>query len=142
MPAPRAPRLTTLNRAYTFFLIAGIGFVLAFSLIAQNRDNLILIGFFMFPIGLLVIAGLIAAVVMGLRHWRHRPLLLLAVSSLFVVPIGAIGPAGDPAVNFTMIAWGAFMVIVPAWWFAKGRRNYLEKLSPLDQGAPPGPDNH
>jgi hypothetical protein len=136
MPAPGTDHPNTVNTgsldiAYILFLIAGVMIVLGFSLIAADPKAAVLVGFWMVPLFPVMLVG----IVMGLCHWRHRPLFWLALLSALVAIVAVITDKPGYDTNITLIAWGAAMVILPVWWLARGRRRYKEKLSLPEQAA-------
>jgi peptidoglycan/LPS O-acetylase OafA/YrhL len=79
---------------------------------------------------------LVAAIVLTVRLRRHRALVLLGLSTVFLVLlIFAVsvsdccseGPS-EYAVNVVLGMYGAGAALVPVRWFATGRRHYRQSL--------------
>jgi hypothetical protein len=135
MHVPRNRSLRTLDFTYKLFLIAGLVTLLIFSAIALDPKNAEGWGMALGPIvGVGGFAALLVGIVRGFWCWRHRPLLLLALSPILPVIGGAIG---DSAGNIALAIWAATMIMVPAWWFAKGKRQHQENLSLEEHTAQP-----
>jgi hypothetical protein len=133
MPISGNRSLRTLDLTYKLFLIAGSVTLLIFSVIALDPKNAEGWGMLLGPtVGLLGIAALLGGIVRGFWCWRHRPLLILALSPIPVVIAGSIS---ETVGNVTLAMWAVMLIIVPASWFAKGKRRYRENLALADQVA-------
>lgn len=92
-------------------------------------------------LGLPIIAGVLYASIYGIRQtvrFRHTPLVVLSVVSivcggglLIVVANEWDIYSGTPTLRYAMDIAGAVYVaanvLIPAWWFSKGKRRYRTK---------------
>lgn len=105
-----------------------------FSVIALDPKNAEGWGMALGPVvGLGGLVALFCGIVRGFWCRHHRPLLLLALSPIVVVIGGFIG---DTTGNITLVVWAVAMIVVPLWWFAKGKRHYQDSLSVLERTRP------
>jgi hypothetical protein len=135
MPVPRNRTVQALDLTYKLFLIAGLVTLTIFLVIALDPKNAAGWGMLLGPsAGLAGIVALLVGIVRGLWCWHHRPLLFLALSPILVL-IGA--SISDHLGDITLVMCGAAMVLVPLWWFAKGKRRYEGNLLLAEQNAQP-----
>jgi hypothetical protein len=130
--------LRDLDLAYGCYAYIGLfimgGVVLVTLASAENREGYAM-GLGGLPALLLPIA-LVAAIILSARLRHQRSLAVLGLSTLFLVGLTAAGAvsncceegASEYASYVVVALWGTASILVPAWWFAVGRRRYRESL--------------
>jgi carbon starvation protein CstA len=116
------------------FIMGGVAIVTLAS--KENREGYAM-GLGGLPCLLLPIA-LVAAIVLSVRLRRHRTLAILGLSTLFLVAITVAGVvsnccqsgASEYASYAVFVLYGAVATLVPAWWFARGRRHFRGNTLP------------
>jgi hypothetical protein len=114
------------------FIMAGVALVTLAS--KENREGYAM-GLGGLPALLLPIA-LVAAIILSARLRHQRSLAALGMSTLSLVALTVVAVvsncceegAAEYASYAVIVSWGATSVLVPAWWFAVGRRRYRESL--------------
>jgi hypothetical protein len=142
-----------LNRAYRCFAFLGIvtftiglldllsefeaanGIVQQWGLLAELAGMIL---------ALPILAGMLYATIYGIRQtarFRHRPLVFLSAVSIigggaFMLSIPYWDSPGDAVTNYLMsLGFGFYIaanILIPAWWFIKGRRHYRSKAAIRD----------
>jgi len=92
-----------------------------------------------------VLAGVLYATIYGIRQtvrFRHRPLVFLSAVSIicgggFLLSIPYWDSPRNAVRDYLMaLGFGLYMaanILIPAWWFIKGRRQYSAKAALRDQ---------
>lgn len=143
MPLPEAYSLRALDVTFLLFAFADLVVLLISAITTLDANNSEGWGMLLGPtIGLAAFVAALCGMVAALRQWRYRPLLLLGVCSILVLmmmPIsiafeGSTRPASRGAIILFYLAEAlsltcmAIVVLVPFWWFIRGRRRYRGPL--------------
>jgi hypothetical protein len=130
-----------LDTTYMLFLIVDGVFLLIALITTLDPKNSEGWGMLLGPtVGVAGFVVLIVAIFRSISRRLHRPLLLLAVSPILViivsvasVALGVDDPGNGRILTFfsyvlacIVFVCMALMVLVPVWWFARGRRRYQE----------------
>ena len=142
-----------LNRAFGCFTFLGvvpllIGFLdllIQFETAKGNEENWgLLVELTVMILALPVLAGMLYATTYGIRQtvrFRHRPLVFLSAVSIicgggFLLSIPYWSSPNNAVTNY-LVAFGfwfyaAANILIPAWWFIKGRRHYRSEAALRD----------
>jgi len=138
-----------LNRAYRCFAFLGIiTFPAQFEAVNDILEHWgVLAELAVMVVALPVLSGMVYATYYGIRQkvrFRHRPLVFLSAVSIICgggimlsIPYwDSSGHAGPhvtdylPFVGFELYIWAN--ILIPAWWFIRGRRHYRSKAALRD----------
>ena len=156
LPPVRGPEQSDefrLNRAYQCFAFLGIvtiPFPLLDLLTQFKAANGIverwgvLAELVVMILALPIFAGMVYATIYGIRQavrFRHRPLVFLSAASIicgggFMLSIPYWDSPGHAVTGYLMsLGFGLYMganILIPAWWFIKGRRHYRSEAALRD----------
>jgi len=127
--------LGRLDRAYACWAYVGL-FTIAMTAVVSLPSTEKKEGYGMLLVlpGMLLPIALVAAIVMTVRLRRHRALVFLSRSTLFLTIVFlAVGISdccaeglSEYAMNAVVGMYGVGAVLVPVWWFVIGRRHYRD----------------
>ena len=127
--------LRRLDRAYACYAYVGLFTIAMLAVVAlpstEKKEGY---GMALVLPGALLPVAFVAAIVMTVRLRRHRALIFLSLSTLILTLVFlAVGISdwsaeglSEYAVNTVVGVYGAGAVLVPVWWFVKGRRHYRD----------------
>jgi hypothetical protein len=129
--------LRRLDRAYGCYAYVGL-FIMAAAAIVMHVSGENWEGY---AIGLILPAllfpvALVVAFAQSARLRRHRILVVLGLSTLFLVALTVAGVfrrcceerPSERASYAVFVLYGAAVALVPSWWFAAGRWRYRKSL--------------
>ncbi|MGO9374709.1 MAG: hypothetical protein ACLQBD_21780 [Syntrophobacteraceae bacterium] len=152
MEAPKKSNESLLNRAYGWFaflglatLPVGVGCLLSIMHwvnFDESSDWGILPELFGLTLALPLLAGMVWARIYGIQQtvrFRHLPLVVLSVISIAFLGLMILLPTtpawdADPVppilgyeIGISLGIYIAGNILIPAWWFTRGRRHYRAK---------------
>jgi len=132
----RLKGLRRLDRAYACYAYVGLFTMVVLAVVTLPATEAAREGYGMSLIlpGTILPIALVAALVMTVRLRHHRPLLVLGLSTLFlplvcfVVGVSTPEAISEYAMDGVVGIYAVGAVLVPVWWFVKGRWRHRELL--------------
>jgi hypothetical protein len=128
-----------LDLAYACFAFLGLAVAAFASMTFADKENQAGYGMLSLTLVPPTLAAFVAGIVLTVKSWRHRPLVVLCLTTLLFVGVLVGAGVSDccsegasaKAIGATPWIYGAVAILVPLWWFIVGRWN--NKDEPLLQ---------